>query len=82
ASVALLLERWIAIIELGEVAAQSLGMNATQVRLVLLLLVAALTTLCTIVIGPLSFIGLLAPHMARSLHQYQPRAQMLTAALL
>ncbi|EMB48209.1 iron-hydroxamate transporter permease subunit [Vibrio mimicus] len=82
ASVALLLERWVAIIELGEVTARSLGMNATRVRLVLLLLVAALTTLCTIVIGPLSFIGLLAPHMARSLHQYQPRAQMLTAALL
>lgn len=82
AIVALLLERWIAIIELGEVAARNLGMNATRVRLVLLLLVAALTTLCTIVIGPLSFIGLLAPHMARSLHQYQPRSQMLTAALL
>lgn len=82
ASVALLLERWVAIIELGEVTAQSLGMSATRVRLVLLLLVASLTTLCTIVIGPLSFIGLLAPHMARSLHQYQPRAQMLTAALL
>ena len=82
AIVALLLERWIAIIELGEVTARNLGMNATRVRLVLLLLVAALTTLCTIVIGPLSFIGLLAPHMARSLHQYQPRSQMLTAALL
>ncbi|MCG6272144.1 iron chelate uptake ABC transporter family permease subunit, partial [Vibrio vulnificus] len=36
----------------------------------------------TIVIGPLSFVGLLAPHMARSLHQYQARPQMLTAALL
>lgn len=79
---ALLLQRWIAIIELGEVTATSVGINATQVRLVLLLLVAALTTLCTIVIGPLSFIGLLAPHMARSLHQYRPVAQMLTAALL
>jgi len=79
---ALLLQRWIAIIELGEVTAISIGINATQVRLILLLLVAAMTTLCTIVIGPLSFIGLLAPHMARSLHQYRPREQMLTAALL
>ncbi|MGL4829811.1 MAG: Fe(3+)-hydroxamate ABC transporter permease FhuB, partial [Vibrio sp.] len=42
AGVALLLERWVAIIELGEVTAQSLGMNATRVRLILLLLVAAL----------------------------------------
>lgn len=82
ATAALLLQRWIAIIELGEATAISIGINATQVRLILLLLVATMTTLCTIVIGPLSFIGLLAPHMARSLHQYRPREQMLTAALL
>ncbi len=82
ALVALLLQRWIGIIEMGEVTANSLGLNSTRVRLVLLVLVAALTTLCTIVIGPLSFIGLLAPHMARSLHQYQPRTQMVSAALL
>lgn len=81
-AIALSLNRWIELIGLGEVTANSIGMNATVVRLVLLLLVAALTTLCTIVIGPLSFIGLLAPHMARSLHQYRVTPQMLTAALL
>lgn len=81
-AIALSLNRWIELIGLGEVTANSIGMNATVVRLVLLLLVAALTTLCTIVIGPLSFIGLLAPHMARSLHQYRSTPQMLTAALL
>lgn len=80
--VALSLSRWIEVIGLGEVTANSIGMKASVVRLVLLLLVAALTTLCTIVIGPLSFIGLLAPHMARSLHQYRAIPQMLTAALL
>lgn len=81
-ALALSLHRWIALINLGEVSATSLGLNATLVRLALLLIVAALTTLCTIVIGPLSFIGLLAPHMARSLHQYRAIPQMLTAALL
>ncbi|MCG9581368.1 Fe(3+)-hydroxamate ABC transporter permease FhuB [Vibrio tubiashii] len=81
-AIALSLNRWIELIGLGEITANSIGMNATVVRLVLLLLVAALTTLCTIVIGPLSFIGLLAPHMARSLHQYRATPQMLTAALL
>ncbi|HDM8045115.1 TPA: Fe(3+)-hydroxamate ABC transporter permease FhuB [Vibrio campbellii] len=79
---AIALNRWIELIGLGEVTTTSLGMNTTFVRLVLLLIVAALTTLCTIVIGPLSFIGLLAPHMARSLHQYKATPQMLTAALL
>ncbi|MBD1556008.1 Fe(3+)-hydroxamate ABC transporter permease FhuB [Vibrio sp. S9_S30] len=81
-ALALSLHRWVTLINLGEVSAISLGLNATVVRLVLLLIVAALTTLCTIVIGPLSFIGLLAPHMARSLHQYRAIPQMLTAALL
>ena len=79
---AIALNRWIELIGLGEITTTSLGMNTTLVRLVLLLVVAALTTLCTIVIGPLSFIGLLAPHMARSLHQYKATPQMLTAALL
>ncbi|MDN3678861.1 Fe(3+)-hydroxamate ABC transporter permease FhuB [Vibrio tapetis subsp. quintayensis] len=81
-ALALSLHRWIELIGLGDVATTSIGMNTTAVRLVLLLLVAALTTLCTIVIGPLSFIGLLAPHIARSLHQYRAIPQMLTAALL
>jgi len=80
--IALSLDRWVELIGIGEVTANSLGMDSTIVRLVLLLLVAALTTLCTIVIGPLSFIGLLAPHMARSLHQYRAVPQMLTAAVL
>ena len=81
-AISLSLHRWIELINLGEVTTSGLGMNTTTVRLALLLLVAALTTLCTIVIGPLSFIGLLAPHMARSLHQYRAIPQMLTAALL
>ncbi|KJY82124.1 iron-hydroxamate transporter permease [Vibrio galatheae] len=79
---ALSLNRWIALIGLGEVSTSSIGVNTTLARLMLLIIVAALTTLCTIVIGPLSFIGLLAPHIARSLHQYRALPQMLTAALL
>lgn len=74
--------RWIELIGLGETTATSIGLNCSLVRLLLLLLVAALTTLCTIVIGPLSFIGLLAPHMARSFHQYRALPQVLTAAMI
>ncbi|ENM6576432.1 Fe(3+)-hydroxamate ABC transporter permease FhuB [Vibrio fluvialis] len=81
-ALALTLHRWIELIGLDNTTAQSIGVDVKMVRLVLLLLVAGLTTLCTIVIGPLSFIGLLAPHMARSLHQYRAVPQLLTAALL
>ncbi len=74
--------RWLDIIGLGEITSACVGLHCRKVRVLLLLLVAALTTLCTIIIGPLSFIGLLAPHMARSLHQYRASHQLLTACLL
>ncbi len=74
--------RWLDIIGLGEITSASVGLHCRKVRVLLLLLVAALTTLCTIIIGPLSFIGLLAPHMASSLHQYRASHQLLTACLL
>ncbi|WP_036825234.1 iron ABC transporter permease, partial [Photobacterium sanctipauli] len=80
--IALASHRWVELIGLGEVTASSIGLDCRKVRLMLLILVAALTTLCTIVIGPLSFIGLLAPHMARSLNQYRASSQMMTAALI
>ncbi|NOH60731.1 Fe(3+)-hydroxamate ABC transporter permease FhuB [Vibrio sp. RE88] len=79
---ALLAQRWVELIGLGETTASSIGIDCRKVRLLLLILVAAITTLCTIVIGPLSFIGLLAPHMARSLNQYQAKNQLITAALI
>ncbi|WP_428810009.1 Fe(3+)-hydroxamate ABC transporter permease FhuB [Vibrio lamellibrachiae] len=81
-SAALAGHRWFDLIGLGEVGAASVGINCRKVRALLLLLVAAMTTLCTIVIGPLSFIGLLAPHLARSLHQYKASNQLVTASLL
>ncbi|WP_253820857.1 Fe(3+)-hydroxamate ABC transporter permease FhuB [Vibrio sp. 99-70-13A1] len=77
-----IIHKWLDIISLGEVAANSLGIDSARVRMLLLILVASMTTLSTIVIGPLSFVGLLAPHMARSLHQYSAKQQLITASLL
>ncbi|WGW01433.1 Fe(3+)-hydroxamate ABC transporter permease FhuB [Vibrio sp. YMD68] len=81
-SISLACHRWFDLIGLGEVSATSVGIDCRKVRGLLLLLVAMMTTLCTIVIGPLSFIGLLAPHLARSLHQYKASNQLITASLL
>ncbi|OEE31155.1 Fe3+-hydroxamate ABC transporter permease FhuB [Vibrio genomosp. F10 str. ZF-129] len=78
----LICHRWFDLIGLGEISATSVGIDCRKVRGLLLLLVAMMTTLCTIVIGPLSFIGLLAPHLARSLHQYKASNQLITASLL
>ena len=51
------------------------------VGLLILLLVALLTASATLVIGPLSFVGLLAPHMAKLMGLVRARAHLLGASL-
>ncbi|MGO2353639.1 MAG: Fe(3+)-hydroxamate ABC transporter permease FhuB [Marinomonas foliarum] len=80
--IAVLLHRWLDLIALGEVSASSVGLNTLLVRRVIFVLIAAITTLCTAIIGPLTFIGLLAPHMARALNQNTAYKQLITACLL
>ncbi|OAN93793.1 Fe3+-hydroxamate ABC transporter permease FhuB [Marinobacter sp. EhC06] len=73
--------RPLSILPLGETSASSLGLPVTKVRLLLLLLAALLTAAATVVIGPLSFVGLIAPHLARVLGQQTVGRQLVVAAL-
>ena len=73
---------WLDIMPLGAPTARALGINLSRARLVLLLLVALLTACATLVVGPLSFIGLLAPHMARLLGFTRARHHLMGAALV
>ncbi len=57
--------RWLTILPLGGDTARSVGIALTPARIVLLLLAASLTAAATLTIGPLSFVGLMAPHIAR-----------------
>lgn len=74
--------RWLDLLPLGAATARSLGVNVARSRLALLGLVALLTACATLVVGPLSFVGLLAPHMARLLGFSRARAHLLGAALI
>lgn len=74
--------RWLDILPLGVPVTDALGLNSRRARFAVLLLSAMLTAGATIVIGPLSFVGLLAPHLARLLGFPRARAQMLVAALI
>ncbi|MGO2880505.1 MAG: Fe(3+)-hydroxamate ABC transporter permease FhuB [Halomonas sp.] len=74
--------RWLDILPLGAPMAQALGVSLNRARLGLLLLVALLTACATLVVGPLSFIGLLAPHMARLVGFSRARQQLVGAALI
>ena len=62
-----LCRRWLAILPLGDAVSVGLGVRIARARFGLLILSALLSAVATLVIGPLSFIGLMAPHMARLL---------------
>jgi ABC-type Fe3+-siderophore transport system permease subunit len=74
--------RWLDILPLGEAASRCLGLGLTRVRLVLLAFISVPTAVATLVIGPLSFVGLMAPHMARMLGFQRARPQLYASAIL
>ncbi|WP_250470132.1 Fe(3+)-hydroxamate ABC transporter permease FhuB [Caballeronia sp. GAFFF2] len=74
--------RWLDLLPLGDTVSRSLGVPLDTSRLALMLLAAALTGAATLVVGPLSFVGLMAPHLARMLGFRRPAAQLAGAALL
>lgn len=80
--VALLLSRWLEYFPLGAAVSRAVGVPVTGGRLAVLVLAAVMTAAATLVIGPLSFIGLLAPHMARLLGLSRARDHLLGAALI
>jgi len=71
------LAMWLDLLPLGMPTARSLGVDVTRSRLLLLGIVAVLTAAATLIVGPLSFVGLLAPHMARLLGLSRARDHML-----
>ncbi len=74
--------RWLAILPLGEMTSQALGVDLSVSRLTVLLLTAVLTAAATLIVGPLSFVGLMAPHMARSVGIRRPLPQIAGATAL
>lgn len=79
---AFLLSRWLDLLPLGEAASRALGVPLQRARLLLLLLAAVFCALATLVVGPLAFIGLVAPHLAYLLGFRRASSQLLAAALV
>jgi ABC-type Fe3+-siderophore transport system permease subunit len=57
--------RWLAILPLGQAAAGAVGVPVNRARALVLAYCAVLTGAATLLIGPLGFVGLMAPHIAR-----------------
>lgn len=77
-----LCRRWLMILPLGGATARAIGMSLTPSRFALLLLAATLTAAATMTVGPLSFVGLMAPHIARMLGFRRAMPQLIISALL
>jgi iron complex transport system permease protein len=86
ATLALALSFRLDLIRLGPVTATGLGVSVRASRLLLLLLAVLLASLSVSVVGVLGFVGLMAPHIARSLlggaHAKLMPAAMLVGMLL
>ncbi len=76
----LALHRWLELLGLGPEAAGARGVPVGRAHLLLLTLAAVATAVATLLVGPLSFVGLMAPHMARMLGLRRARAQLIGAA--
>jgi ABC-type Fe3+-siderophore transport system permease subunit len=59
--------RWLEILPLGAGVSRALGLPVARLRLGLILLAGLATGAATILVGPVSFVGLMAPQLARSL---------------
>jgi len=83
---ALMLAKPLNLIGLGDEAASGLGVRLGPARLAVLVLAVILTSLGVAIIGPVSFIGLVAPHLARRLiggrHQWLLPASAIVGAIL
>lgn len=77
-----LMARWLTILPLGESASRSVGVPLALSRFAVLLATAAATATGTLIVGPLSFVGLMAPHAVRLLGFRQALPQLVAAAIL
>ena len=69
------------LLDMGDQSASSLGMNVARTRILGILAITLLAGGATAVAGPLAFLGLLAPHIARALVGTDYRWVLPTAAL-
>lgn len=77
-----LFSRWLDILPLGEGVSLAVGLPRRVGRLVLATFAALLTGIASLLIGPLSLIGLAAPHLARLSGFAQGRHQLAAAMAL
>ncbi|WP_342607862.1 Fe(3+)-hydroxamate ABC transporter permease FhuB [Vibrio tritonius] len=74
--------RGLTLLSISREFAQARGLNTSLMSLLLLTLVALLCAVVTATMGPVSFVGLVAPHLARMLGAQHSRSQLLLGSLI
>ena len=77
-----LMTRWLEILPLGGDQARAVGLPLHASRMTLILVASGLTAAASLIVGPLSFVGLVAPHMARLLGFGRAHHQLMAAILI
>ncbi|MBJ7536368.1 Fe(3+)-hydroxamate ABC transporter permease FhuB [Marinomonas transparens] len=79
---ALSLHRWLTLLSMGKVTAAARGIAVKPAFILLLMLAAALCSLVTALVGPITFVSIVAPHLASLLGARHVVAQLSLSALL
>jgi len=79
--IAIVHARRLDLLEMGDDAARQLGIHAERARLVMVLAAVGLTAIATAAAGPIAFIALAGPHLARRLTR-SPDVPIVTGALM
>ena len=81
-TIAIFMRRWLDLLPLGPAPASALGVSLGRTRFTLYGVAALLTAAATLAVGPLSFVGLMAPHLAREFGLRRALPHMAGAACL
>lgn len=76
------LSRWLTILPLGDITMRSLGLSTGLLRASVVLIATVLTAIGALMIGPLSFVGLITPQIARYCGIHATRPFIVSSALL
>ncbi|WP_162939823.1 Fe(3+)-hydroxamate ABC transporter permease FhuB [Neorhizobium sp. NCHU2750] len=77
-----MLSRWLTLLSLGDGTATSLGVDLSKARSAILIIAGVLTATATVIVGPLTFVGLVAPHIAKITGNRKPREEIASAAAI
>ncbi|MDF4795203.1 Fe(3+)-hydroxamate ABC transporter permease FhuB, partial [Vibrio parahaemolyticus] len=76
------LSRWLTLISIGRAFSNARGLNPSSANTILLVIVALLCAFSTATVGPVSFVGLVAPHMAMMLGARKVKEQLFIGSLI